>query len=192
MQIGELIEYIVTKIDSKLIRLKLNKCGDMFYIGPGSRLAGLKSISVGNNFYAGRGFWMEGIYNYAGEKYTPILKIGDNFCAAHNVHISINNSLEIGNNVLIGSKVLITDHTHGAYDLPSIDNLKIPPINRKLSKNGFVIVEDNVWICDGAVIAAGVTIGKGSIIGPNSVVSKNVDQYSLVSGNPAKIIKHLI
>ena len=56
---------------------------------------------------------------------------------------------------------------------------------------GVVIIEDNVWIGDQACIMPNVIIGKGAIIGANAVVTKNVIPYSVVGGNPAKIIKQL-
>lgn len=51
-----------------------------------------------------------------------------------------------------------------------------------------VIVEEEVWIGANVTLLPGVTIGRGSIIGANSVVRKNVPRYSIVFGNPSKII----
>lgn len=52
-----------------------------------------------------------------------------------------------------------------------------------------VIIEDNVWIGSRVTILPGVTIGKGSVIGASAVVTKSVSPYSVVAGNPAKIVK---
>lgn len=52
-------------------------------------------------------------------------------------------------------------------------------------------VKSNVWIGMNAIILKGVTIGEGSIIGAGSVVTKDVPDWSVVAGNPAKIIKYL-
>lgn len=65
----------------------------------------------------------------------------------------------------------------------------LPPLFRPLFSKGPVIIGKNVWIGDKATILPGVTIGDGSIIGANSVVTKDVPAYSVVAGNPAKIIK---
>ena len=54
---------------------------------------------------------------------------------------------------------------------------------------GPVIIEDNVWIGDKATILSGVKIGKGAIVAANAVVTKDVPAYSVVAGNPAKIIR---
>ena len=67
----------------------------------------------------------------------------------------------------------------------------VPPIKRELRTKGEVVIGDNVWIGDKASILPGVIIGKGSIVGANSVVTKDVPPFTVVGGNPAKIIKKL-
>ncbi len=56
--------------------------------------------------------------------------------------------------------------------------------------NGKIVIEDDVWIGMAAMILSGVKIGKGAIIAAGSVVTKDVEPYSIVGGNPAKIIKY--
>ena len=53
----------------------------------------------------------------------------------------------------------------------------------------YVIIEDDVWIGSRVTILPGVTIGEGSVIGASAVVAKSVPPYSVVVGNPAKIVK---
>jgi len=55
---------------------------------------------------------------------------------------------------------------------------------------GPIIVEDDVWIGARSLILSGVTIGKGAIVAAGSVITKNVPPYSIVGGNPAKIIRY--
>lgn len=52
-----------------------------------------------------------------------------------------------------------------------------------------VIIEDNVWIGARVCILPGVTIGEGSVIGACAVVPKSVPPYSVVIGNPARVVK---
>ncbi len=60
---------------------------------------------------------------------------------------------------------------------------------RDLLTNGDIIIENDVWIGMNVMIMSGVKIGSGSVIGAGSVISKDVEPYSIVVGNPAKVIK---
>lgn len=51
-----------------------------------------------------------------------------------------------------------------------------------------VVIEDYVWICTSAIILPGVIIGKGAVIAAGAVVTKDVEEYSIIGGNPAKVI----
>lgn len=65
---------------------------------------------------------------------------------------------------------------------------EVPPLS-KMPIKGDTVVGNDVWIGQNVTIMPGVTIGDGAIIGANSVVAKNVDPYSIVAGNPIKIIR---
>jgi acetyltransferase-like isoleucine patch superfamily enzyme len=55
-------------------------------------------------------------------------------------------------------------------------------------KGGDVIIGDSVWIGYRAIILPGVIIGEGAVVGAGAIVTKNVEQYAIVAGNPAKRI----
>lgn len=54
---------------------------------------------------------------------------------------------------------------------------------------GDIVIGNDVWVCTGATIIAGVTIGNGAIVAARSVVTRDVAPYSVVAGNPAKVVK---
>ena len=54
---------------------------------------------------------------------------------------------------------------------------------------GDVVIGNDVWIGYGAIILSGVTIGDGAVIGAEAVVSSDVDPYSIVAGNPARLVR---
>lgn len=88
----------------------------------------------------------------------------------------------IGNNIIIAQHVVMSGLNHGYEDINT-------PIRLQPCTTSKIIIEDDCWIGANAVITAGVTIGKHSIVAAGSVVTKSVPPYSIVGGNPAKILK---
>ncbi len=64
-----------------------------------------------------------------------------------------------------------------------------PPAQSDLPLKGDTVIGNDVWIGQNAVILPGVHIGDGAIIGANSVVGSDVDPYTIVVGNPAKLLR---
>jgi virginiamycin A acetyltransferase len=62
-------------------------------------------------------------------------------------------------------------------------------LTKKYPNKGDTIIGNDVWIGHNAIIMPGVQIGNGAIIGTGAVVTKNVPDYAIVGGNPAKIIR---
>lgn len=112
--------------------------------------------------------------------------IGDNCSIGAYCHISAFNHISIGNNVLIGKWASIVDNNHGFTDYAT---LLLPPLKRSIVSKGPIVIGDNVWIGDKVTILSGVTIGNNSVIAANTVVTKDVPAFSIVAGNPGKVIK---
>ncbi len=89
----------------------------------------------------------------------------------------------IGDNVMMGPDVIIYTANH------EFKNTDIPMIEQGFQERKKVSIESDVWIGARVIILPGVHIGKGSIIGAGAVVTKNVEEYSVVGGVPAKVIK---
>jgi len=154
-----------------------------------AKVKGLKYIEIGSNFHAGKQLWLEAVVDYYGQRFSPLIRIGNNVSFQDFVHIGATNYVEIGDNVLFASKVYVSDHNHGIYDGDYQSNPQEPPRFRQLTSNKEVKIEENVWIGDAVTILPGVHIGKGSIIGANSVVAKDIPEFSIAVGVPAKVIK---
>ena len=88
----------------------------------------------------------------------------------------------------MASRVYISDHSHGALDYSDINT---PPSERKVHSKGPVVIEDGVWIGEGACILPNVHIGRHAIIGANAVVTCDIPAYTIVGGVPARPIKTL-
>ncbi len=127
---------------------------------------------------------------------SPIITIGEGTYGELNT-LSYKNKeegLEIGNFVSIASNVwfiLGGNHqmnTYSNYPIVSMF-IELCPEKDALTK-GKIIIEDEVWIGANVTILSGITIGKGAIVAAGSVVTKDVPPYSIVGGNPAKIIRY--
>jgi len=106
--------------------------------------------------------------------------IGDR-CAVTS-RVKLVGPVTLGNLVTIGSGAQITGLTHNFEDVTR-------PIKEQGVQPNITIVEDDVWIGGNSVIIQGLRIGTHSIIASGSVVTRNVPPYSVVAGNPAKVIK---
>ncbi|EKF9746179.1 acyltransferase [Vibrio cholerae] len=106
--------------------------------------------------------------------------MGDGCEINENVFIQ---SAIIGSNVLIAPNVSILSTSHEYMD----KNILIKEQGSTLSNPPNI--GDDVWIGRSVIIMPGVYIGKGAVIGAGSIVTKNVDDYDVVAGVPARIIK---
>jgi acetyltransferase-like isoleucine patch superfamily enzyme len=88
----------------------------------------------------------------------------------------------IGNNVIFAQNIVASGLNHDYNDV----NI---PISKQKILVSPIVVEDDCWIAANSIITSGVTIGKHSVVAGGSVVTKNVPPYSVVAGNPAKVIK---
>ena len=90
--------------------------------------------------------------------------------------------VEIGNNVMLAQNIVVSGLNHGYEDI------SVPPSKQKEIRKK-ITISDDVWIGANSVITAGVTIGKHVVIGAGSIVTKDIPDYCVAVGNPARIIK---
>ncbi len=147
-----------------------------------STIRSLGEIKVGKNCRFGRYSTIE-LFNSDSE-----LSVGDGFRSNSYLHIGVQSSVVIGKNVLVASGVYISDHSHGAYGKLEPSNPLTPPVDRQLHVAP-VIIGDNVWLGEKVAILPGVRVGNGVIVGAGAVVTKDIPDYSIVAGVPAKVIK---
>lgn len=182
------IEVIFNQIYSIWNGILFNPNVDNIYIKFPASIKGYDFMKIGNNFVSESGLRLHAYSSFLDQKFIPNIIIGENVSIERDCHISGINSIKIGNNVLIGSRVYISDHSHGNNGCSSTIN---PPARRPLYSKGKVIINDNVWIGEGAVILPGVEIGVNSIIGANAVVTKSIPANCVAAGVPAIVIRHI-
>ena len=80
-----------------------------------------------------------------------------------------------------GVKILARGHDYSVFDKERHSSVVEKPIH----------IKQGAWISSGSIILGGVTVGKNSVIGAGSVVTKDVPDYAMVAGNPAKLLKYI-
>ena len=128
------------------------------------RLGGMK-IGKGSTIHTGARF-----YN------AKNIKIGEDTIVGEDSILDGRDSLVIGNHVDIASEVMIYNAQHDLTD----ENFK--------AVTGNVVIEDYVFIGPRVVVLPGISIGKGAVVGAGAVVTKDVEEFKIVGGIPAKEI----
>lgn len=113
-------------------------------------------------------------------------KIGKHVYIGQNVQIDslYPSMVTLEDYVSIGLGSMIFAHSTPAYSL----EIKTKYYPTRVAP---VRVKRDAWIAPGAIILAGVTIGENAVVGAGSVVTRDVESYTVVAGNPAKVIKKL-
>lgn len=131
------------------------------------------------------------IFAYCGKNVN--IEHGANFGTGYNLRIGDNSGLGvncvipdgsiIGRDVMMGPNCYIHSRNH------KFDRIDIPMIQQGYSEVKPCIIDDDVWIGRNVTIMVGRHISKGTIVAANSVVTKDFPPYSIIGGNPAKIIR---
>ena len=116
-------------------------------------------------------------------RFTKNTFIGKN-CHFNGLIIRGNGKVIIGDNFHCGKDVLFINSFH------KYDGGNAIPYDTKETIDKDIIIEDNVWIGDRAIILGGVKIGEGAIIQAGAVVVKDIEKFGIAGGNPAKIFKY--
>jgi len=166
----EIIAKILNRIKSVVLDLELFKLYLVGYVPSHAfrnfiyRLAGIK-LGKGSTLHMWARFYQ-----------PKNIFIGDDSIIGDHIFLDGRDKLIIGNHVDIASQVLIYNSEHDVHS-PDFKAIELP-----------VIIEDYVFIGPRAIIMPGVKIGKGAIIAGGAVVTKDVAEFSIMGGVPAKII----
>lgn len=130
----------------------------------------------------------------AAERPQATIRVGSNTFVGNSRLVSAE-SIEIGDNVLISWGCTISDHdSHSllAFERkPDLAHWMNGEKDWTHVKVAGVKIDDDVWIGFNAVVLKGVTVGRGAVVAAGSIVTKDVPPYTLVAGNPARIIRKL-
>lgn len=163
----------------------------ILYYGFAKHLPVSYSRIGGGIFKKIRGFLCSQIFEYAGKNINVErgahfgkgfkLRLGDN--SGLGVNCVVPNDATIGNNVMMGPNCYVHQRNH------TFARIDIPMCQQGFSETKSVIIDDDVWIGRNVTIMIGRHISKGSIIAANCVLTKDFPEYSIVGGNPSKLIR---
>ncbi len=163
------------KITTFFVKHNLAECGKSVSIGSGFQYRYPKRISIGNNVILGKNLFL---FNELEDE--GILVIEDGVSIGNNCRIDFTGSVKVCKDVHLAHFISISTHDHG-YDYRSV------PVGKSLT------IEENVFMGSGVEILHNVNfIGKNAVIGTGSIVTKDVPDYAVVAGNPAKAIGNVM
>jgi acetyltransferase-like isoleucine patch superfamily enzyme len=166
-------------------------------------------IRFASNVWIGRGAYLDhGVYLHA---CPDGIRIGPESFVMKNAILHVYNfrglphaGITIGARSLIGEACVLRGQggiTIGddVYLAPLVQMLAVNHVyrdtTRPISQQGItaegIVVEDGAWIGGGAIILDGVRIGRNAVVGAGAVVNRSVPPYTLVAGNPARVVRDL-
>ena len=133
-------------------------------------------------------------------KVLKIISYNQNSTFQNNIYIGDGKNVQIGNfcqvnehtfiqGAIIGNHVMIAPHVSLLANTHHYEDTETPMILQGETKGLLVRIQDDVWLGRNVIVMPGVTIGKGSIVAAGAVVTKDVPEYVIVGGVPAKVLK---
>jgi len=148
--------------------------------GPGTRVFRNARVDTMpfNSFEMGSNSTIEA-YTFINNGMGAVSIGNSSFIGAMNVIIG---PVRIGNDIMTAQNVVMSGLNHGFSNVSTA--FRYQPCT-----TGLITIGDGTWVGANSVITAGVTVGKFCVIAAGSVVTKDVPDYSIAAGNPARVIK---
>ena len=179
-------------LSNALLGLLVRRCGNVV-VGPGSSVRWWELRGLGGGcIQIGQNSIVRCRIKFDGPK--GVVRIGDR-CYLGASHLVCHTGITIGDDVIMSWGVTVVDHdSHSLLweerqndvsewmrGVKRWDTVAISPVT----------IHAKVWIGFGASILKGVTIGEGAVVGAESVVTQDVPPYTVVAGNPARVLRRL-
>lgn len=172
----DIVKVVHSYFINPILLFRMGKVGRWVDIRKGLRVNNPSNIRIGNHVRIDR---MSRLSSYEGGR----IDIEDGCYIGQFFSVMAGGDVVIKKNTLIASYVAVISENHSMDPKVGIKYGDQPLIKQDVE------IGENCWIGEKAVILPGVTIGDWSIVGACSVVNKSVPAYSIVAGNPARVIK---
>jgi acetyltransferase-like isoleucine patch superfamily enzyme len=188
------VGFVLRRLAYKLI---LGRIGNNCLIGKNVRFSVPKNIFLGNGVKIGEGCIIEA------RSFGSKIRIGDNVQISRYTTVkSAEGDVDIGENVVIGpfsilegwggleigKNAIISFHVVIMSIMYEFEDCSYP-INQHPARIGKVIISEDSWLGTHVVVLPGIKIGKGAIVGAGGVVTKDIPEYYVAAGVPAKVIR---
>ena len=141
---------------------------------------GMRNISIGNDVFINSHTWLASLPLTGYE--CPLLRFGDGTVIGNYNHIYATREIVFEDNVLTADKVYIADNQHLYEDIDT------PVLHQTIRQLVPIRIGEGSWLGEN-VCVIGASIGKHCVIGANSVVTKDIPDYCVAVGTPARVIK---
>jgi acetyltransferase-like isoleucine patch superfamily enzyme len=112
-----------------------------------------------------------------------VVEIGDGTYIGPFLRLTAVGGVTIGRKVLIADRAYLSDSGHVYEDITR------PIRGQGLRTGRRLVIEDGAWVGVGAAIVGNVRIGRNAVVGANAVVTRDVDDFTVVTGNPARVVR---
>lgn len=192
----------MARLRGMLKSLRLGSCAGRLFIGSGVKIAFPRHLHVGYNVLLADGVNVNA-YSKKGIKLGDNVRVrehvwmlttavltepGEGLSVGNNAYIGPFSVLGAGGGITIGNDVTIGAHVDVLAENHSFDDPDLP-INRQGVRRQGIVIEDDCWIGNRATILDGVHIGRSSVIGAAAVVTRDVPEFSVAVGSPARVIR---
>lgn len=143
-------------------------------------------IKIGNSVIIDREAWINVPYLPGYDSKETAIVLEDGCGIGKRCVISAKNHIHIGKNAICAPSALLMDHNHEFTDVTT------PIKNQGVTPGGTIRIEEGCWIGYGAAILCNegeIVVGRNSVVAANAVVNRSVPPYSVVAGNPARVVK---
>lgn len=178
----KILKRIAATLQRRIFRFRRFGNGSIIKPFP-RRISGGPYIEIGEDCFFGDGLVLVATDKHCGVAHTPSCVFGNRCVFGSDAVISCTSSISIGNNVLTSSRVFIGDSYHGYEDVTR------PVLDQPMAGEAPVRIGDGCFLGIGAVILPGVTLGRNCFVGANAVVTESFDDYSVVAGVPARLVR---